>query len=113
MKLLYEWKLRLKLYEEGNKLYVEANKLYAKSIKLWEEGDKLRVEGIKLWEEGDKLCAEGNKLYIEGDKLWEKGILSVYGNTLVQWKNWNKEFGTHECHLENGDVYGFDNKKVD
>ena len=95
MKLLFGWKFRLKLYAEGNKLRVECEK-------LWAKGDKLRAEGDKLWAEGDKLRAEG-------DRLWAELILDTYGNIKLEWKNWSNEYGSYECHLENGEVYGFDN----
>ena len=48
-------------------------------LKLWAEGDKLRAEGDKLW-------AEGNKLWAEGNKIWAEAILEVYGNIKIEWR---------------------------
>ncbi len=67
-------------------------------LKLWAEGDKLCAEGCKLRAEGCKLWAEGDKLRAEGDKLWADVILEVYGNIEVEWKGKN-------CYLETGEVF--------
>ena len=108
LKLLVGWKCRLKLYAEGNKLCAEGKK-------LWAEGNKLCAEGNKIWAEGNKLCAEGKKLWAEGDKLcaegnkiWAEIIIETFGNIKLEWKNWNDKYRSYECHLENGEVYGFD-----
>ena len=85
LKLLVIWKFRLKLYAEGNKLRAESNKLYA----------------------------EGNKLRAEGNTLWAEAIIETYGNIKLEWKNYNSERKDYECHLENGEVYGFDEKSPD
>ena len=58
------------------------------------------IWGIRL-----KLCAESNKLRAEGDKLWAEGIIAVYGNIKIEWKNWHKDTKTYECHLETGEVF--------
>ncbi len=84
------WQHRLKLHAEGNKLY---------------------AEGAKLHAEGNKLYAEGDKLYAEGNKLWAEAILQMHGNIKLEWKNWNKEHQSYECHLENGEVYGFEERR--
>ena len=78
---------------------------WKKRISLYAEGDKLRAEGDKLWAEGDKLYAEGDKLYAEGDKLWAEAILEIYGNITIEWI-WNGR--NNNCKLENGDLYKFD-----
>ena len=91
LSLDFIWGVRRKLYAEGNKLRAEGDKLYA--------------EGNKLWAEGGKLYAEGNKLRAEGDKLWAEAILEVYGNILVEWKNWDTVKESYECHLETGEVF--------
>ena len=93
MKLQKEWKKRLKLCTEGRKIY--------------DKGNKLRAENKKLYVEGNKFWVEGLKLYVEGNKFWTEAILKVYGNIKVEWKNWNEEHQSYECHLENGEVYGF------
>ncbi len=98
LKLLVGWKCRLRLRADGNKLYAE--------------GDKLWAEGNKLWAEGNKLRAEGDKLRAEGDKLWAELILETYGNIKLEWENWNEKYQSYECHLDNGEVYGFDNLVV-
>ena len=85
------WKKRMKLWAEGNKLRAEGDK-------LWAEGDKLRAEG-------NKLRAEGDKLWAEGDKLWAEAIIEVHGNITFEWKNWNVEKQSYECHLETGEVF--------
>ena len=82
--LEFIWKIRLELRAEGSK--------------FWAEGDK-------LWAEGSKLRAEGDKLRAEGDKLWAEGILEVYGNIELEWKNWSEEKQDYECHLETGEVF--------
>ena len=89
--LNFIWKIRMELRAEGNKLRAEGDKLYAESDKLWAEGNK-------LYAESDKLRAEGNK-------LWAEAILEVYGNIKIEWKNWNIEKQSYECHLENGEVF--------
>jgi hypothetical protein len=123
MKLMFLWEIRLKLRAEGSKLYTEGSKLYTEGSKLRAEGDKLYseddklyaegsklyTEGSKLYAEGSKLRAEADKLYAEADKLWAEGILGFYGNITLEWKNWNKEHNDFECHLSNGEIYGFDN----
>mgnify|MGYP001608698108 CR=1 FL=1 len=91
LSLNFVWGIRSKLRAEGNKLRADADKLYA--------------EGNKLYAEGDKLNAEGDKLYAEGDKLWAEAILELYGNIKLEWKNWDAEKKSYECHLENGEVF--------
>ena len=59
----------------------------------------------KLRAEGNKLRAEGNKLWAEGDKLWAEGILEAYGNIKLEWKNWDSDKESYECHLENGEIF--------
>ena len=119
----------IKLYAESNRLCAEGSKLWAESNRLWAEGNKLHVEGNRLWEEGIKLYAEGNrlhvegsKLYAEGSRLWEEGIklwaesnrlwaeliIETFGNIKVEWKNWNSDYQSYECHLDNGEIYNFD-----
>jgi hypothetical protein len=44
-------------------------------------------------------------LQAEGDKLWAEGILAVYGNIKLEWKNWSSEKQDYECHLETGEVF--------
>ena len=85
--LRWVWGVRLRLYAEGSKLYAEGSKLYA---------------------EGDKLRAEGNKLRAEGDKLWAEGVMEAFGNVELEWKNWDKQYQSYECHLESGEVFGFE-----
>ena len=80
----------------------------------WRRRLELRSEGAKLWDEADRLEGEGAELRSEGDelrdeseKLWVEAIRSAYGNIAAEWKNWNSKYG-YECHLENGEVYGFE-----
>jgi len=87
------------------KKQLDLNFIWGIRLKLRAEGDKLRAEGNKLWAEGDKLYAEGNKLRAEGNKLWSEAIIEVYGNIKLEWKNWNEEHKTYECHLETGEVF--------
>ena len=105
LNLRFIWNIRLKLWAEGDKLRAEGDKLWAEGDKLWAEGDKLRAEGNKLWAEGDKLRAEG-------DKLWAEAIIEMYGNIKLEWKNYNGKYD-YECHLETGEVFGFDDKEKD
>ena len=114
-----EWEERCKLYAKGNKLYAEGSKLCAEGNKLWAEGSKLWAEGDKLCAEGSKLCAEGSKLYAEGNKLYAEGsklraegdlifinaVIKTFGNIKLEWTNWNNGKHSHECHLDNGEVY--------
>ena|SRR3990167_6289119 len=85
------WGIRRKLYAEGSNLQVEGSKLYA-------EGSKLQVEGSKLY-------AEGSKLQVEGNKLWAEGVQEAYGNIKLEWKNFDRQKNSHECHLETGEVF--------
>ena len=94
-----------KLYAEGNKLYAEGNKLYAESGKLYAEGNKLYAEGDKLYAEGRELRAEGDKLYTEGDLIFINAVIKTFGNIKLEWKNWNDDKHSYECHLDNGEVY--------
>jgi len=103
--LQFIWNLRLKLRAEGNKLKAEDNKLRAEGNKLRAEGNKLRAEGNKLRAEGNKLWAEGDKLRAEGNKLWAEGILEVYGNIKLEWKNYDVGKQDYECHLETGEIF--------
>ena len=57
---------------------------------------------LKLQAEGDKLQAEGDKLRAEGDKLWAE---AVYGNTKLEWKNYNSKKQDYKCHLETGEIF--------
>lgn len=101
-KLLAGWKRRLEMRAEGKKLC-------AKSDKLNDEYKKLRAELDRLSDEKKKLFAEGTKLYAEGDILWADLILEAHGNIQIEWE-WNEEHEDIECHLENGEVYGFEGK---
>ena len=78
---------------------------WQKRMKLCAESDKLRAEGYKLWAESNKLQAEGDKLRAEGDRLWAEAILAKFGNITMEWKNWNMQKQSFECHLDNGEVY--------
>ena len=69
---------------------------------VWNIRLKLQAEGDKLQAEGDKLRAEGNKLRAEGDKLWAE---AVYGNTKLEWKNYNSKKQDYKCHLETGEIF--------
>jgi hypothetical protein len=116
--LKFIWNIRLKLWAEGNKLWAEGDKLRVEGNKLWAEGDKLRAEGNKLRAEGnklraegDKLRAEGNKLRAEGNKLWAEGIIEVYGNIKLEWKNYNEKYQSYGCHLETGEIFGYYDEK--
>lgn len=111
MKLQKEWEQRLKLIAEGNKLTAEGYKLQAEGDKLCAEGGKLYAKGIKLWGEGNKLWAESDKLYAKGNKLWAEAVLKAYGNIKLEWENWNEKYLSSECHLGNGEVYGFEEEK--
>ena len=71
----------------------------------WQKRMKLRAKGYKLRAEGNKLWAEGNKLWAEGNKLWTEAILAKFGNITMEWKNWNMQKQSFECHLGNGEVY--------
>lgn len=99
MKLQKEWEKRLKLHIKADKLCEEGNKLAAERVKFG-VSDKLYVKGDKLYEKGCKLYAKGNE-------LWAEAVLKVYGNIKMEWKNWDETYNLQECHLENGEVYGF------
>ena len=71
----------------------------------WKCRLKLLAECNKLWAEGDKLLAEGNK-------LWAELIIETFGNIELEWKIWNEQYQSYECHLENGEVYGFNNLDI-
>ena len=101
----FNWKIRLNIRAEGNKLRAEGDKLRVEGDKLCAEGDKLCAEGDKLCAEGNKLYAEGNKLCAEGSKLWAETILHFVGNVKMEWKNWDKKTQSCECLLETGDVF--------
>jgi hypothetical protein len=101
------WNKRDKLRAEGNKCYAEGNKCYAERDKLRAERDKLRAEGDKCYAEGDKCYAEGDKLRAEGDIVFLTAVIAAYGNVGLAWKNFNPEHQSYECHLANGEVYGF------
>jgi hypothetical protein len=100
-----EWKERCKLRAEGRKLYAEGDKLHAEGSKLWAEGKKLYTEGDKLYAEGDKLHAESSKLYAEGGLIFINAVIKTFGNIKLEWKNWHDDKHSHECHLDNGEVY--------
>ena len=95
--LQFNWKIRIGLRAEGDKLRAEGDKLRAEGNKLWAEGDK-------LWAEGDKLRAEGDKLRAEGDKLWAETILEFCGNIKLEWIFIEKKID-YSCKLENGEVF--------
>ena len=103
--LAKEWKERCELYRKAWKLHAEGHKLHAEGDKLHAEGHKQYAEGNKLRAEGHKLCVEGEKLRAEGNLLFTNAILSTFGNIELEWKNWNKEKCSYECHLGNGEVY--------
>ena len=120
LSLLRLWKIRLgirdegnKLYDEGGKLRAEGSKLYAEGSKLYAEGNRLYAEGNRLYAEGNRLRAEGGKLRAEGDIIFIKGVIALHGNIKLEWKNYNPERDDHECHLGNGEVYGFDEIDID
>jgi len=77
-------------------------------IKAWEKRSKLRAEGSKLWAEGSKLRAEGSKLRAEGSIVFLAAVIKRYGNIALEWKNWNEQQLSYECHLGNGEIYGFE-----
>ncbi len=79
---------------KGNRL----SAVWKVRLKLWSEGNKLRSEGKKLWADGDKLMDGGSRLRAEG-------ILEEFGNISLDWKNYNHDKDDNECHLENGEVY--------
>src|SRR3990167_2928436 len=85
--LQFNWKIRIGLRAEGDKLRAEGDKLRAEGDKLRAEGDKLRAEGDKLRAEGDKLRAEGDKLRAEGDLVWANAIIETHGNIKLKWTN--------------------------
>jgi hypothetical protein len=105
LKLAAQWKQRLSMCAEADRLKAEANKLWAEGgklivdgKKLWAEGDKLVAEGDMLWAEAEKLWTDSDKLRAEGDKLWADAILEAYGNITLEWKD-------DDCILENGERY--------
>ena len=90
--LEFIWKIRLQLRAEGNKLWAEGNKFWG-------------TKGAKLYTRDVKLCAEGNKLWAESNRIWAEGILAVYGNITLEWKNYSSKKNDSECHLETGEVF--------
>ena len=80
---------------------VKKEKMNAKMQSAWKERNKLRAEG-------NKLRAEGDRLWAEGDIIFLTALLAVYGNIGLTWRHWNVEHNSYECHLANGEVYGFD-----
>jgi|WetSurMetagenome_2_1015567.scaffolds.fasta_scaffold755693_1 hypothetical protein len=104
LSLAFIWKIRMSCIEEGSKLWTAGNELRAKGNRLRAEGDMLRAD--QLWAEGDKLWAEGDRICSEGDRVWEAAVIEVYGkNIKMEWKNWNIEKHSYECHLETGEVF--------
>lgn len=104
-----QWNEMLRLFAEGAKLHAESDKLRTKEFaKFHADGDKLHPHELAdLYHESDKLHAAGSKLYVEGDNIFLSAIIEKYGNCKREWKNWNTKYRSYECHLENGDVYGF------
>ena len=76
-------------------------------LAAWMERGKLWEEGYKLRAEGEKLLAEGTKLWMESNKMLLAAMVAVYGDIDIEWKNWNEEHQSYECHLSNGVVLGF------
>ena len=99
MKLQKEWEQRLKLWAKADTLCEEGNKLMRERVKFG-IGDKLYAKGRKLYDKGCKFFAKGSK-------LWVEAVLKAYGNIKMEWKNWDETYNLQECHLENGEVYGF------
>lgn len=105
LKLKSAWEARLKLYVEGNELYIKGNML---GIKVKTRGNRLWAEDYLQYARGFELCAQAETLYAEAEKLWAEAVVSAYGDVTIEWKNWNKEFWCYECHLDNGEKYGFE-----
>lgn len=93
------WKKRAELRAEAWKRSPQAHKAFAKGDKLIAKGKELQAKGFKLHEEGDKLHAEA-------ELQWTNAVIEVYGeNMKMEWKNWNEDKKSNECHLGNGEVY--------
>ena len=67
--------------------------------------EKRALDLTFIWKIRLQLWAEGSKLRAEGDKLWAEGILEVYGNIELEWKNWDSQKQDYECHLETGEIF--------
>ena len=45
------------------------------------------------------------KLRAEGNKLWAESVIEAFGDITLEWKNYNSEKNSYECHLGNGMVF--------
>ena len=59
------WKIRLKLWAEGDKLWAEGNKLWAEGNKIWAEAILEVYGNIKIeWREEHECHLENGEIYI-------------------------------------------------
>lgn len=112
------WEERLKvcmkgkeLDAKGQELQIKGRMLHKGRLELSAEDAVSDTKGVILNAEGDVLRAEGIRLRAEANMAWEKLILETFGNVFMSWENWNWDYYSYECHLSNGQVYGFDNIK--
>jgi hypothetical protein len=100
------WNIRLKLNAKSDILRAESNRFgrvgIEENILIFRvKRDLFKAKSSKIWAKSDILRAEANE-------LWAEAILETFGNIKIEWKNFNDEKNDHECHLENGEIYGFD-----
>jgi hypothetical protein len=88
-KLKDAWRLRIKLYTEGDRLYEECKKLSTEGGRLCNEGialqangKRIEAEGLRLFIEAKKCCEECNRLYAESHKVWNKAFLDFCNHIL-------------------------------
>lgn len=91
------------LYDQANKLYIEADKLEASEN--WDKGDKYRIIANKILHVANKLYVKFTKLQDEANSLWYSAIVKAYGNNIKYCMKPHMRNSTTNCHLENGEVY--------
>ena len=62
----------------------------------------LVLDVVMQGEDGLSIC---QRLRAEGDKMWAEAILEVYGNIMMEWKNYDSTKNDRECHLETSEVF--------
>lgn len=80
-------------------------KAWNKRAKLMLESGKLTQDAFDLKNQSNKLLENAKKLTDEGDTLWYEAVRAVYGETKIEWGDWNNDLNSHECRLHRFETF--------
>jgi len=102
------WKARLAMIAKAQRFKNDAYGIVEEAVALQrfpETGTVTISNFTKLKNDAFGVISNSINLGKDADLIWEEAVHALCGDIGMEWKNWNSEALSSECHLETGEVF--------